>query len=298
MTNTNENLIGLFQETAKSQAYKLADGTIEMYTYYIGNLLKYLDNKLISEITSDDIISYTLSLNCSDSYLNASLSAYRTLYDILTYHPKTKYFITSNPTIGVKGAKKVENKIKQVILTSTQQEILIKYAKNYRDKAILKLYLSTGLRVHELVGLTLEQYNNRDRQDNNRIDLTITKGSHDRSIWLSNDVVEAIDDYLTTRKECEYDNLFISNGKKPMDRTCLSRTLKTIAKRSGKFTDEEISKIANHTCRRSISSTLLNEKDVPIDVVAKFLGHSNLSSVMRYAKTDNNRVKMAMIGQI
>jgi integrase/recombinase XerD len=212
----------------------------------------------------------------------------------LLYNPKSKYLIKTNPTIGVKGAKKVENKKEQIILSSYHQKMLIKFAKNSRDKAILMLYLSTGLRVNELISLTLSQYNNRS--EDNCIELTVTKGSHNRNIWLSDDVVSAIDTYLADRKETDCDNLFISNGGQPMDRSCLSRTIKTIAKRTNIFTDDEISKMANHTCRRSLSSTLLNDKDVPIDVVAKLLGHSNLGSVIRYAKTSEDRIKRAMIG--
>lgn len=294
MSMTNEELLNLFEKTAKTNSYKLSENTIDRYKYYINSLIKFYDGKSILEITNDDIVNYTIELQSSDSYLNANLSAFRTLYDILFYHPKSKYLMKQNPTIGVKGAKRVENKKEQIILSTYQQSMLIKYAKNKRDKAILMVYLSTGVRVCELISLTLTQYNNRT--EDNCIELTVTKGSHNRNIWLSDDVVEAIDDYLLDRKQTECDNLFISNGGQPMDRSCLSRTLKTIAKRTNIFSDSEISKIANHSMRRSISSTLLNDKDIPIDVVAKLLGHSNLGSVMRYAKTSQDRVKMAMIG--
>lgn len=292
MDMTNEKLLELFEKTALGKPFNLSVNTVDRYLYYINQLINVSKKDLV-DITKNDIKSYLLGLDTSDSYYNVNLSAFRTLYKVLGYHPSTEEVFTSDLTFGIISIKSVKTK-EQLILPSIKQDILLKFAKNSRDKAILKLYFSVGVRVHELIGLTLTQYNNRSTD--NCIELKITKGSHDRDIWLSDDVVEAIDNYLVNRKESECDNLFISNGGKPMGRTSIARTIKTIAKISGAFTDDEISKMANHMCRRSLASTLLNEKDVPIDIVAKVLGHSNLSSVSRYAKTSDDRIKMAMIG--
>ena len=277
MNMTNEELLELFKKTALGKPFNLSDNTVDRYLYYI-NQLVVVSKKEIVDITKADIKMYLMGLDTSDSYYNANLSAFRTLYKVLGYHPLTEDAFTFDPTFGIINIKNVQNKKEQIILSSYQQSMMLKYAKNSRDKAILKLYLSCGLRCHELIALTLSQYNNRS--EDNCIELTVTKGSHNRNIWLSDDVVEAIDKYLLDRKESECDNLFISNGGVAMDRTCISRTLKTIARRSGIFSDEEVNMIANHSMRRAVSSTLLNEKDVPIDVVAKFLGHSNLGSVL------------------
>lgn len=293
MNMTNEELLNLFEKTALGKPFNLSVNTVDRYLYYI-NQLVVVSKKEIVDIKKADIKMYLMGLDVSDSYYNANLSAFRTLYKVLSYHPLTEETFTIDPTFGIINVKNVKNEKEQIILSSYHQKMLIKFAKNSRDKAILMLYLSTGLRVNELISLTLSQYNNRTEE--NCIELTVTKGSHNRNIWLSDDVVSAIDDYLADRKETDCDNLFISNGGQPMDRSCLSRTIKTIAKRTNIFTDDEISKMANHTCRRSLSSTLLNDKDVPIDVVAKLLGHSNLGSVMRYARTSEDRIKMAMIG--
>ena len=293
MNMTNEELLNLFEKTALGKPFNLSANTVDRYLYYI-NQLVVVSKKEIVDIKKADIKMYLMGLDVSDSYYNANLSAFRTLYKVLSYHPLTEETFTIDPTFGIINVKNVKNEKEQIILSAYHQKMLIKFAKNSRDKAILMLYLSTGLRVHELISLTLSQYNNRT--EDNCIELTVTKGSHNRNIWLSEDVVSAIDAYLADRKETDCDNLFISNGGQPMDRSCLSRTIKTIAKRTNIFTDDEISKMANHTCRRSLSSTLLNDKDVPIDVVAKLLGHSNLGSVMRYARTSEDRIKRAMTG--
>lgn len=293
MSMTNEELLKIFKETALGKPFNLSENTVDRYLYYINQLIT-VSKKEIVDITKADIKLYLMGLKTSDSYYNANLSAFRTLFKMLSYHPLTEDMFTIDPTFGIISVKNVKNEKEQIILSSHQQSMMLKYAKNNRDRAILQLYLSCGIRAMELIELTLSQYKNRS--DDNCIELTVTKGSHNRNIWLSEDVIESIDKYLVDRKESEYDNLFISNGGQPMDRSCISRTLKTIARKTRIFSDEEVSRIANHSCRRSCASTLLNEKDIPIDVVAEVLGHHGLGSIKRYAKTDNSRIKSAMVG--
>lgn len=233
---TNKELLNLFETTASKKPFTLSDGTIKDYLYYLENLISFLNNKSLIDIDKKDIKLYMLSLDVSDSYYNGKLSAFRTFYKIMSYHPLTEDLFKIDQTLGIMKVRNVKNKKEQIFLTSEQQNAMINCAKNIRDKAILKLYLNTGLRVHELIALTVEQYNNKV---DNRIDLVVTKGSHNAPIWLSNDTIETIDEYLKVRKESEHNNLFISNGCKPMDRSCISNTLKVTAKRCGLFSDEE-----------------------------------------------------------
>lgn len=295
MNMTNTELLNLFEKTALGKPFNLSANTVDRYLYYINQLVA-VSKKEIVDIKKADIKMYLMGLDSSDSYYNANFSAFRTLYKVLSYHPLTEETFGVDQTFGIMRIKGAKAEKEQIFLTSYQQSMLIKYAKNPRTKAILMMYLSTGLRAMELIGLTLNQYINRDVEDGNRIDLTITKGSYARSIYLAQDVVDAINDYLLVRKDSVDDNLFISDQGHKMDRSCISRTIKTVARKSGAFKDDEIERIANHTCRRSYSTTMLNEKNVPIDVVAKSLGHHGLGSVVKYARTSEEKVKVAMLG--
>jgi site-specific recombinase XerD len=218
------------------------------------------------------------------------------MYKILSYHPSTEDMFTIDPTFGIISIKNVKNVKEQIILNSYQQDMLIKSAKNPRTKAILMLYLQSGLRVMELIGLTLTQYMNRNVEDGNSINLTITKGSYERKIWLTDEVIEAIDEYLLVRKDSSDDNLFISDWGNKMDRSCISRTIKTVSRKSGIFSDDDVDRIANHSMRRAFATTSLNEKGNSINAVALALGHHGLGSVMKYARTDDNTVRSVMVG--
>jgi len=287
---TNKQLLEVFEKTAKSQFFKLSNSTIDRYIYYINSLLKYVNNKSITEITNDDIVSYMLELECSDSYSNANLSAFKSLFEILCYNPKTKNLIKSNPTTNIKNIKNPKSE-KKIPLTNVEQEMLLNNCKNARDYAILTFMLSTGVRIMELINITLEQYNNRTKD--NMIELIVTKRNHDRFIFLNDKCIKAIEEYLKIRKDgCEF--LFISNGGVQMDRSCISRTIKTIAKRSGYFDSDRISHLCNHLMRTTCLTDLSN-KGVSIQIVAQLAGHSNIQTTSRYyVKNDLNLLKQAM----
>lgn len=154
---------------------------------------------------------------------------------------------------------------------------------------------NTGLRIHELIALTVEQFNNRDEY--NGIDLTVTKGSKERTIYLDEKTVNIINEYLAVRKESEYNNLFISNGGKPMDASCIRKTLKNTARRSGKFTDEEIGSLCNHTLRHSFANEL-EKAGVPLETISNSMGHSSIQTTMIYLDLNKQNIRKAMCSVI
>jgi integrase/recombinase XerD len=234
---------------------------------------------------------YMQSLNVSDSTYNNRLASISSLYKILSYNPSTEDLVTFNPTFGVTRVS-VKNKEK-VPLTEDEKKYLLQNCKNSRDYAILSLMLSTGIRIHELIALTLKQYENRDKNDG--VELFVTKRSHNRTIWLNEETVKAIETYLKDRKQgC--DKLFVSNGHEDMCRTSISRTIRNIARRSGMFTEDRISQLCNHLMRTTYCSDLVNS-GVSVAVAQKILGHINPSTTLKYyVKIADENVINAMKG--
>ena len=288
---TNENLIQIWYNDITKQPFKKSEKTRDEYLKGIRYFLDYVENKNIAEITQRDVKLYMQSLNVSDSTYNNRLASISSLYKILSYNPSTEDLVTFNPTRDVFRVT-VKNKEKTP-LTKDEERALLQNCKNKRDYAILLTLLSTGLRIDELINLTLKQYIERD--EFNGIKLVITKRSKIRMIYLNNKVVEAIEDYLTIRKDgC--DNLFVSNSNKPLLRTSISRMLKCVAYRSGMFSEERISQIAPHLMRVTAGSNM-GEEGIPIQVIQKILGHSDINvTASRYVKTRNESIKDAMVG--
>lgn len=289
MTMTNEGLLNVFKTNANKRPFQLADGTIEMYLKNINYFLCDIDNKNILEITRKDVKQYMLALQTSDSTYNQRLASIRTLYKVLAYILDDENII--DVTFGLVAISKVEHEHK-VPLTELERKLILKYCKNDRDYAIVLTLLSSGIRISELIGLTLDDYNNRD--ENGKITLTITKGSKVRNIWLNEDVCKAIDKYLTTRKICDYNNLFISNGGTPMLQSSCARTMKILAKRAG-LDNDRIDKICCHTMRSSYASNLA-DKGVSIQKIATAMGHSNIQTTYNsYITMDDSEVMTAFM---
>lgn len=289
MTMTNEELLNVFITNANKRPFQLADGTIEMYLKNINYFLESIDNKNILEITRKDVKQYMLALQTSDSTYNQRLASIRTLYKVLAYILDDENII--DVTFGLVAISKVEHEHK-VPLTELERKLILKHCKNDRDYAIVLTLLSSGIRISELIGLTLDDYNNRD--ENGKITLTITKGSKVRNIWLNEDVCKAIDKYLTTRKICDYNNLFISNGGTPMLQSSCARTMKILAKRAG-LDEDRIDKICCHTMRSSYASNLA-DKGVSIQKIATAMGHSNIQTTYNsYITMDDSEVMTAFM---
>ena len=289
MTMTNEELLNVFKTNANKRPFQLADGTIEMYLKNINYFLESIGNKNILEITRKDVKQYMLALQTSDSTYNQRLASIRTLYKVLAYILDDENII--DVTFGLVAISKVEHEHK-IPLTELERKLILKHCKNDRDYAIVLTLLSSGIRISELIGLTLDDYNNRD--ENGKITLTITKGSKVRNIWLNEDVCKAIDKYLTTRKICDYNNLFISNGGTPMLQSSCARTMKILAKRAG-LDDDRIDKICCHTMRSSYASNLA-DKGVSIQKIATAMGHSNIQTTYNsYITMDDSEVMTAFM---
>ena len=287
MTMTNEELLNVFKTNANKRPFQLADGTIEMYLKNINYFLCDIDNKNILEITRKDVKQYMLALQTSDSTYNQRLASIRTLYKVLAYILDDENII--DVTFGLVAISKVEHEHK-VPLTELERKLILKHCKNDRDYAIVLTLLSSGIRISELIALTLDDYNNRD--NDGKITLTITKGSKVRNIWLNEDVCRAIDKYLTTRKICDYNNLFISNGGTPMLQSSCARTMKILAKRAG-LDEDRANHMCNHVYRASYASNLA-DKGVDIQTIATAMGHSNIQTTFNsYITMDDNKIKQA-----
>jgi len=289
MTMTNEELLNVFKTNANKRPFQLADGTIEMYLKNINYFLDAIDNKNILEITRKDVKQYMLNLQTSDSTYNQRLASIRTLYKVLAYILDDENI--NDVTFGLVAIAKVENKHK-IPLTEFEKKSMLKHCKNARDYAIVSVIVSAGLRINELISLTLDDYNNRG--ENGHIELTITKGSKKRDVWFNSQVCDAIDKYLTTRKNCDYDNLFISNGGTPMLQSSLARTMKVVGRRSG-MDEDRANSMCNHLLRTTFGSNLA-DSGMDIQTIATAMGHSNIQTTFNsYITMDKNKVMTAFM---
>lgn len=158
-----------------------------------------------------------------------------------------------------------------------------------RDKALLETLFSTGLRVSELAAL------NRDTINLNRREFGIVgKGGKERVVFLSDSAVEAIEKYLSARKDT-FKPLFIRfQGKVNLedDGSAMRLTPRSIERIVEKYVKQVglPVKATPHTLRHSFATDLLiNGAD--IRSVQEMLGHSNISTTQIYTHVTNRHLK-------
>lgn len=249
------------------------------YEYNVNQMLDYVD-KDVNNITFGDLVDYKehFSKRYSSNSMAQKIRCLRSYFDYLYYDIEV---IDSNPIVNKKGLRIKEDKVvekKQTYFPMVDIKQLIQNGKNSRDKAIIAVFATIGLRVSELIELTLEDYKRKTVT-------IITKGEKEREIIFNESCCKYVDQYLKDRKQSECNNLFISNQRTPMRPEVINRTLKVIAKQKD---------IHPHSIRHSVVSEVLKEYD--IETARQFIGHSNIATTMRYVHSTNEEVRNVAIG--
>lgn len=259
-----------------------SDGTIREYTKAIDNCLKYV-NKPESEIKPIDLELWQSSMNnLSSASVAQRTSAVREYFKFLYRNE----FISRNPAEMLE-APQIKNR-EQSALNGEQVRAMVNAATNKRNKAIIMMLAQTGLRIHELANITLEQYESRS----NNVLVIRGKGDKDRLVGLADETIKLINSYIANERKdgCEY--LFVGNRGNKMDGKNTSAMLKVCARKAGIENWEELH-ISNHTMRRTFA-TMMSEADVPIEVISKAMGHSGIQITSRYIKRTEQRAVNAM----
>lgn len=154
---------------------------------------------------------------------------------------------------------------------------------DYRNKAMLELMYGCGLRVSELVSLTM-----------NDIDMTncfiriLGKGSKEREIPLGEYAIEYLNLYLGKRdlllKDKPCNQLFLNNHGQGMTRQGFFKILKSLLKEKGLNTD-----VSPHTLRHSFATHLIN-RGADLRSIQEMLGHSDISTTKIYTRVSDDKV--------
>lgn len=257
--------------------------TIANYDRYLQRLVEFAGDKDVTKINDDMVRKWRIWLarlkdnngdEISKTTQNYHLIALRSFLkyaakrDIETLpSDKIELARVKRPQIGFLDTDEVQ-RLFDIIDTSNPVGL--------RDRAILELLFSSGLRVSELVNL------NRDHINLERGEFMVRgKGQKDRPVFISPEAAESIGLYLKSRND-EYDPLFIHYaGSKEDGYTRLTaRSVQRLVKRYAGLAG--ITKVVTpHTLRHSFATDLLmNGADVRS--VQGLLGHSNISTTQIY----------------
>ncbi len=157
-----------------------------------------------------------------------------------------------------------------------------------RDRVILEILFSTGLRIAELVSLNIEQINLKPMTKDLEVGI-IGKGNRPRTVYFSERAVHWLKKYLDTRKDKEK-ALFINyQGRKSASRRLTDRSIERIMKKYALMAGLPTN-TTPHTLRHSFATDLLTQ-GADLRIIQEFLGHRNIATTQIYTHVTNKRLR-------
>lgn len=288
LNKNNKDILEKYQIYLLTVKQKEEKTTVSSYIEDIYKYLEYIENNKIKtalDIEYQDITNYLKYLD-NNNYETSSII--RKIVSIKLFHKylSEEYKIkdVSSKIINPRLRRKLPN-----ILTIEEVDNLLDIKLNtpfdYRNKAMLELMYSSGLRVSELVDLKL---NNIDL-DNGYV-RCLGKGKKERIIPIGEIAIEYlkkyINEYRNSMKKGYYtENVFLNNHGKNITRQGFFLIIKNIAK------EKNIDKnITPHMLRHSFATHLLNN-GANLRTIQEMLGHSSITTTQIYTNVSNDIIK-------
>lgn len=257
--------------------------TVENYDRYLSRFIFFSKLSSPKDITNDSVREYRLWLNRQEGGSGDTLKKKTQNYYLIALRGFLKYLlkrgITSLPPDQIELAKVSErsldlvsgDELNRLLEAPTGDDI-----KTLRDKAILELLFSTGLRVSELCSLPRELDISKDEF------AVRGKGEKVRVVFLSESARRALKNYLSKRKDME-DKLFIGMGKANKNGVATSLTPRSVERLVASYAIKAgiSKKVTPHVIRHSFATDLL-ENGADIRSVQAMLGHANISTTQIY----------------
>ncbi|QWH95529.1 tyrosine-type recombinase/integrase [Bacillus mycoides] len=278
---TDEELKIIKKKISDEEAYEkffkdcylrnLRPATIGYYKNEFHGAKKIINKQLVEWEQKDleDLILKSKQL-MKVTTINTRLRALRSFYNFLD---KNK-LIDKNPMKNIKllrdRQKTIETldnqEIEKLIKTIRKQKTFV----GFRDEVILLVFLDTGVRLSELVGINVGDVRH------NKLIIRRTKNLFERTVYLSDTTQERLESYIKVRGEVATNKLFISQDNKELN----PHSIQTRLTKYGK--EAKISKrVSPHTFRHTMAKRMI-VSGLDAFSLMHLLGHTDITVTKRY----------------
>ena len=276
--------------------------TIRNYRHYLTRFFKFTQvlTPPVSgpaHITSDVIRQYRLFLSRFVDARNMTLKRITQNYHLIAIRAFLRFLIRSDvPTLHPEKVElpKAESRSLKFLERRAVDRLLsmpeISTQAGMRDKAILEVLFSTGLRVSELVKLNRDSINLERREFG-----VIGKGGRARVVFLSASAVSWVSRYLSERKD-DFAPLFIRYAGRKVTEGKEEESLRLTARSVQRIVEKYVRKarlpvkITPHGLRHSFATDLLSS-GADLRAIQEMLGHKNISTTQIYTHVTNPQLK-------
>ena len=265
------------------QEKNYSDNTLKNYSRDLKSLIAYCDQKEITQWTGIDdqnirsLVSQRHRQGLGGASLQRLLSTFRSFFKYLMIENELK----NNPAKNIQAPKTgrklpatldVDDVVKLIEIKGDEVETV-------RDRAILELFYSSGLRLTELSSLDLES----GKEIKSGVLRVIGKGSKERDVPVGVKAIIAIQDWLSQRSQLANegeDALFVGKQGKRINNSVIQKRLKYWAQKQGIDMN-----VFPHMLRHSFASHML-ESSGDLRAVQELLGHADISTTQIYTHLD------------
>ena len=263
------------------KAYK---NDLNRFNYFLNNTLR---RKKLAKINRNDIRKF-LAEEYDNGYSSKTVARrLATIKSYFKYLVKTE-LIQENISIHInspKVPKKLPNFVDKNLIDTLMKTPSLDTHIGIRDRAVLELFYSTGMRLSELVNMNIGDF-----EINKKLIRVIGKGNKERMIPYGRTAESAIKNYLKIRNlslkpAFAKKPLFVNNSEKRISKRTIQRRMNNYIKlvADGK-------RIGPHLLRHTFATHLL-DNGADIRAVKDLLGHSSLSSTQIYTHVSIEKLK-------
>jgi len=275
--------------------------TVRNYSHYLKTFFDYLNNILnkeeidLSDLTIDNIRKFRIYLSRQKGR-NGEMKSVTQGYYVIALRSFLKWMVKNDiKSVAPEKLEVPRNKEHSLkFLNAEQMERLLNQPIlstkiGLRDRTILELLYSTGLRVSELTSLNRSQINLKTREFG-----IIGKGGRSRVVFISKQAVNFLERYLLTRED-GYKPLFIRalrNHDIVSSDEKVRLSVRSIEKIVNKYVRQAKLPIlaTPHTLRHSMATDLLRA-GADLRSVQEILGHKNISTTQIYTHVTDARLR-------
>ncbi|HYT36628.1 MAG TPA: tyrosine-type recombinase/integrase [Ktedonobacteraceae bacterium] len=282
-TTFQKNVLDFLQELVggnKSQLTLTAYKTdlLQFFTWLSENDVTVTIPSQVTRGHVNEYLAFLSSQGRSGVTRARKLAALKSFFTYL----KDEHLVILSPADTIHMPNK-ERKKKVVLRTDEYSRMLSEAGGNPRDFSILQLFLQTGIRVSELIAITLE-----DLDIQNHVLKVHGKGNKEREIPLEKKSVQAVKSYLMRRPESQDQHLFLNYSGEGLSIRGVRKIVDKYLKKAG-----ITKRISCHGLRRTFGSAKAG-KGMNAFQLQKLMGHERITTTIAYVEIGQEELRRAM----
>lgn len=253
--------------------------SLKTLEYYESTLQKMTDSmtKPYTQIDSNDLRKYLNDYEASRGSSKVTIDNNRRIMSSFFSWLEDEDYIIKSPVRRIKRVKTAV--VAKETFTDEQLEIVRESCGNARDRAIVDMLSSTGMRIGELVRLNRDDINFYEREC-----IVTGKGDKQRPAYFDARTKLSLGAYLESRTDANPALFATLTGARRITVGSIEWTMRKLSSRVS------VGRVHPHKFRRTLATHAI-DKGMPVEQVQKLLGHAKIDTTMHYAMVNQNNVK-------